>query len=165
MFKIANKWFHTRRSFIGRSFPYGIGQDISIISHLYIWYLSYKKVVPQVILNFKWSSSKENSLTNKIDKWMTHAMTWGECPTKWYQGQRSYVVSQEQCHSNTYGDVHKKCKIQASTIYPNAILCHNKMHTFSISIKWFNWYHMPFMEIDDKGGEVGTKIWSWDIMG
>jgi len=27
--KIANKWFHTRRSLIGRRFPYGIGQDIS----------------------------------------------------------------------------------------------------------------------------------------
>ena len=45
----------------------------------------------------------------------------------------------------------KKYKIQASTIYPNAILCHNEIHTFSIGIT-------PFMEIDDKGGEVGTKI-------
>ena len=29
MFKIANKWFHTRRPSIGRRFPYGIEQDLS----------------------------------------------------------------------------------------------------------------------------------------
>ena len=40
---------------------------------------------------------------------------------KWYL----QVVSFQQS-----SDVHKKCKIQMSTIYPNAILCINKKHTF-----------------------------------
>ena len=35
-------------------------------------------------------------------------------------------------------------KIQVSAIYPNATLCIKRC--------------TPFMEIDDKGGEVGTKI-------
>jgi hypothetical protein len=30
--------------------------------------------------------------------------------------------------------------------------------TLSQLVSRFNWYHIPFMEIDDKGGEVGTKI-------
>ena len=38
-------------------------------------------------------------------------------------------------------NVHQKCKIQVSTIYP-------KVHTFA-SIR-----SIPFMEIDDKGGEI-----------
>ena len=40
---------------------------------------------------------------------------------KWYL----QVVSFQQS-----SDVHKKCKIQASTIYPNASICINKKHTF-----------------------------------
>ena len=51
---------------------------------------------------------------------------------KWYLQMVSFQQS---------SDVHKKCKIQASTIYP-------KMHTFA-SIR-----STPFMEIDDKGGEI-----------
>ena len=39
----SNKWFHTRKIF-------------QVMSHFYTWYQSYKTVVPQVILNFKWSS-------------------------------------------------------------------------------------------------------------
>ena len=52
--------------------------------------------------------------------------------SKWYL----QVVSFQQS-----SNVHKKCKIQVSTIYP-------KVHTFS-SIR-----SIPFMEIDDKGGEI-----------
>ena len=48
---------------------------------------------------------------------------------KWYL----QVVSFQQL-----SDVHKKCKIQTSTIYP-------KMHTFA------SMRSTPFMEIDDKG--------------
>jgi hypothetical protein len=33
-------------------------------------------------------------------------------------------------HSNICGNVHQKCKIQVSTIYPNASLCINEKHTF-----------------------------------
>ena len=58
------------------------------------------------------------------------------------------VVSQELykcCHFNICSGVHKKCKIQVSTIYPNATLCIKRC--------------TPFMEIDDKGGEIETKIW------
>ena len=29
MFKIANKWFHTRRPLIGKIFSFGIKQDVS----------------------------------------------------------------------------------------------------------------------------------------
>ena len=67
---------------------------IYVVSHIYTWYQPYKKVVPQVILNFKWSSNEEyiphyksSSLSNG---W---PMQWfrGRCSTNWYQGQRSYV--------------------------------------------------------------------------
>ena len=51
---------------------------------------------------------------------------------KWYL----QVVSFQQS-----SDVYKKCKIQTSTIYP-------KMQTF-VSMR-----STPFMEIDDKGGEI-----------
>jgi hypothetical protein len=40
----------------------------------------------------------------------------------------------------TFGNVHKKCKIQASTIYPNASLCIMES--------------TPFMKIDDKWEEI-----------
>ena len=67
------------------------------------------------------------------------------------------VVSQELykwCHSNICSGVHKKCKIQVSTIYPNTTLCIKRC--------------TPFMEIDDKGGEIETKIlqmgiWTWTM--
>ena len=51
---------------------------------------------------------------------------------KWYL----QVVSFQQS-----SNVHQKCKIQVSIIYP-------KVHTFASIIS------IPFMEIDDKGGEV-----------
>ena len=67
---------------------------------------------------------------------------------KWYLQMVSFQQS---------SDVHKKCKIQASTIYP-------KMLTFA-SMK-----STPFMEIDDKGGEIVQRYesliewgrnWTW----
>ena len=60
---------------------------------------------------------------------------------KWYL----QVVSFQQS-----SDVHKKCKIQASTIYP-------KMHTFA------SMRNTPFMKIDDKGGEIAQRYESFEI--
>jgi len=51
---------------------------ICVVSHLYTWYQPYKKVVPQVILNFKRSSNEEcipHYKELKFIKWMTHEMT------------------------------------------------------------------------------------------
>ena len=58
---------------------------------------------------------------------------------KWYL----QVVSFQQSR-----DVHKKCKIQASAIYP-------KMHTFA------SMRSTPFMEIDDKRGEIVQRYESF----
>ena len=58
---------------------------------------------------------------------------------KWY----IQVVSFQQTR-----DVHKKCKIQASTIYP-------KMHTLA------SMRNSPFMEIDDKGREIVQRYESF----
>jgi hypothetical protein len=85
----------------------------------------------------KWSST----LSDQIKKCYPHllvvslvdwTMLWhrGRCPTDWYQGKRSYVVSQKWCHPNIDVNVHQICKIRVSTIYPNASLCINKKHTF-----------------------------------
>jgi hypothetical protein len=46
---------------------------------------------------------------------------------------RSYMWYLKSYTSNVipiFGNVHKKYKIQASTIYPNASLCINEKHTF-----------------------------------
>ena len=59
--------------------------------------------------------------------------------SKWYL----QVVSFQQS-----SDVHQKYKIQVSTIYP-------KVHTFA-SIR-----SIPFMEIDDKGGEIVQRYEAW----
>ena len=53
-------------------------------------------------------------------------------------------ITYKWCHFNNHEDVHQKCKIQVSTIYPNANLCIKRC--------------TPFIEIDDKGGEISTKI-------
>ena len=47
-------------------------------------------------------------------------------------------------------DVHKKYKTQASTIYP-------KMHTLA------SMRNSPFMEIDDKGGEIVQRYESFEF--
>ena len=95
----------------------------------------------------KWSSTlsdhqmKIASLTYKStilsSEW---PMLWhrGRCPSNWYQGQRSYMWYLKSYTSGVipiFGSVHKKCKIQASTIYPNASLCINEKHTF-----YGNWW-------------------------
>ena len=48
----SNKWFHTRRFFqmVFTSYKW---------YRIYIWYQPWKMMVPQVILNFKWSSNEE----------------------------------------------------------------------------------------------------------
>ena len=60
---------------------------------------------------------------------------------KWYLHVVSFQYS---------SNVHKKCKILVSTIYP-------KEHTFA-SIR-----SLPFMEIDDKGGEIVQRYDSLEI--
>jgi hypothetical protein len=52
------------------------------------------------------------------------------------------------CHSNICGNVHQKCNIQVSTIYPKYKPLYQLRRT-------------PFMEIDDKGGEVGQRYESF----
>ena len=59
--------------------------------------------------------------------------------SKWYLHVVSFQYS---------SNVHQKCKILVSTIYP-------KVHTFA-SIR-----SMPFMEIDDKGGEIVQIYEAW----
>ena len=60
---------------------------------------------------------------------------------KWYLQEVSFQQS---------SDVHKKCKIQASTIYP-------QMHTIA------SMRSTPFMEINDKGGEIVQRYESFKI--
>ena len=113
-------------------------------SGIYIWYQSCKMMVPQVILNFKWSSNEEcipHLQELKCIKWMTHAITQGDVSHKLISRSKILcVVPQEArhkiqvaqvtsgiykwCHSNNHEDVHKKCKIQASIIYPKCIPLH-----------------------------------------
>ena len=123
------------------------------VSHLYTWYQPYKKVVPQVILNFKRSSNEEciphYKSSSLSSEW---PMLWhrGKCPTNWYQGQRSYVwylKGYTSCVIPTYVVVSiKNARFKCQPSIPSTTLC----------IKWCT----PFMEIDDKGGEIGTKIWN-----
>ena len=88
----------------------------------------------------------------------------GRYTTNWYQEKILCVVSQEALHKiqevqvtkwylqvvsfQQSSNVHQKCKIQVSTIYP-------KVHTFA-SIR-----RIPFMEIDDKGGEIVQRYEAW----
>jgi hypothetical protein len=64
---------------------------------IFTWYHSCKTMVSQVILNFKWSNQAmlPSSSSDISSEWH---MLWhrGRSPTDWYQGQRSYVESQEQ---------------------------------------------------------------------
>ena len=137
---------------------------ISRLSHCYKkysykWYLAHQMVVPQVILNFKWSSSKASSLTNKSSSLSSGwPMLWhrGRCPTNWYQGQRSYMrylKGYKWCHSNICGGVHKKCKIQVSI----AILCINMKHTF-----YGNWWQRGRSWNKDMKCIMGkSRSWTW----
>jgi hypothetical protein len=120
------KWFHDGISRLSPCYKWDS----------YKWYVAHPMVVPLMILNLKWSSRKKSSLTYKSSRLSSGwPMLWhrGRCPTNWYQVQRSYMrylKGYEWCHSNICGGVHKKCKIQVSTIYPNAIHCINNRHTF-----------------------------------
>ena len=136
----SNKWFHASKFF-------------QVVSHFYTWYQSYKTVVPQVILNFKWSSNEEKFPHTIRDK--AYQIGW---PMLWHRGRSPTTIGIKVTRSYTWclksytNGVHKKYKIQAYTIYPNASLCINKKHTF--------------MEIDDKGGEIVQRYESfgkdWD---
>ena len=124
--------------------------------HIYTWYQSCKTMVPQVILNFKWSSNEEciphyksSSLSNGWPmKWFR-----GRRHTNWYQGQRSYVWYLKKlykwCHSNNQVMSIKNARFKPQPSTPNAYLCINKKHTF-----YGNWWQR---------GRDCTKIWKlWD---
>jgi hypothetical protein len=88
-----------------------------VVSHFYMWYQSYKTIVLQVILNFKWSSSEESSLTCKNSSLSCEwPMLWhrGRCPPIGIKVTRSYTW----CLKSYTSSVHKKCKIQVTIIYP-----------------------------------------------
>ena len=97
-------------------------------------------------------TSKSSSLANG---W---PMQWlrGRCPTNWYQGQRSYVWYLKSytkwCHSNICGGVHQKWRFKPQPSTP--------MQAFA------SMRSTPFMEIDDKGGEIVQRYESfgkdWD---
>jgi len=79
-------------------------------------------------------------------------------------------------------------KSNTNDVIPTHMVCPSKMQRFSLNylprVQSFvtmsctlfqlvssdlNWYHIPFMEIDDKGGEICTKdmkygklvVWTW----
>ena len=142
-----NKWFHASKFF-------------QVVSHFYMWYQSYKTVIPQVILNFKWSSSEASSLTYKSSSisngW---PMLWhrGGAPPIGIKVKRSYMrylKGYKWCHSNICGGVHKNARFKCQPSTP--------MQSFP------SMRSTPFMEIDDKGGEIETKIlqmgiWTWTM--
>ena len=92
-------------------------------------------VVPQVILNFKWSSNEESSLKFKSSRLSS------EWPILGHRGRSPTTIGIKVTRSYTWclksytSSVHQKYKIQVSTIYPNATLCIKKMHTF-----YGNWW-------------------------
>ena len=114
---------------------------IHVVSHLYTWYQSCKMVVPQVILNFKWSSNEEciphyksSSLANG---W---PMLWHRerCPTDWYQGQRSYewyLKSYPNGVIPTYEVMSIKMQDSSVNHLPKCNLLYQVMHTF-----YRNWW-------------------------
>ena len=145
----THKWYPTsgthgdskcsRNGFIDKSI-------LHVVSHLYTWYQSCKMVVPQVILNFKWSSSEESSLTSKSSSLANGwPMQWlrGRCPTDLYQGQRSYVWYLKSYTSDVipiFGSVHKNARFKPQPSTP--------MQAFT------SMRSTHFMEIDDKGGRL-----------
>jgi len=107
----TNKWIDARRFF-------------QVVSHFYMWYQSYKTVIPQVILNFKWSSSEASSLTYKSSSISN------EWPMLWHRGgappigikvKRSYMrylKGYKWCHSNICSGVHKKWRFKCQPSTP-----------------------------------------------
>jgi hypothetical protein len=129
-------------------------------------------VVPQVILKFQWSSSEESSLTYKSSRF---SIGW---PMLWHRGGVPPIGIKVKDPTwglsratngviPTFGDVHKKYKIQVSTIYLNAILCINKKHIF-----YRNWWQRERSwnkdmkmhyggEVEDGHGQRGSIIEEW----
>ena len=79
---------------------------------------------------------KSSSLSNGWPmKWLRRS-----CPTNWYQDQRSYVCYLKKLYKwylqvvlfQQSRDVHKKCKIQASTIYPKC----KPLHQWEAHLLW-----------------------------
>ena len=133
-----NTWFQTRRFF-----------QVVFTSHK--WYSLHTSGITSIYgVNHarrwfhKWSSTlsdhqiKNASLTYKSSSvsngWpmLSHR---GRCPTNWSQDQKSYVwylkkpYTRYKCYLQMVtfqqsSDIHKKCKIQASTIYPKRIPLH-----------------------------------------
>ena len=108
---------------------------IHVVSHFYTWCQSCKMVVPQVILNLKWSSRKESSLTYKSSSLLSG---WpmlrcrGRSPTTiGIKVTRSYTW----CLKSYTSGVHQKIRFKCQPSTPNASLCINKKHTF-----YGNWW-------------------------
>ena len=142
MFQVVSrstyKWYPThgshdnhkcsRNSFIDKSIIY-------VVSHLYRWYQLYKKVVLQVILNFKWSSNEESSLTFKSLRlsrgWLMLGHRGRSPTTIGIKVTRSYTW----CLKSYTRGVHQKWWLKCQPSTPNARLCINKKHTF-----YGNWW-------------------------
>ena len=143
-------------------------------------------VVPQVILNFKWSIQiKKATLTNKNSnfKWIDICFDIGggaplqrikvNDPTSdlhvAFQGglHASTCGSYKWCQFQSIGSVHQKWKFKIQSSTP--------LQLFASSHKRFSWYNLQvvfidlhmaqisygvgsFMVIDDKGGEIWTKV-------
>ena len=131
------KWFHASKFF-------------HVVSHFYTWYQSYKMVVPQEILNFKWSSNEEKFPHTTRDK--AYQIGW---PMLWHRGRSPTTIGIKVTRSYTWclksytSGVHKKWRFKCQPSTPNASLCIKKKYTF-----YGNWWQR---------GRDCTKIWKlWE---
>ena len=141
----TNKWLHARKLF-------------HVVSYFYMWYQSYKTVVPQVILNFKWSSMIKVPSSTRAQVYQMDDPCYdiGEVSHKLVSRSKIlFVVSQglQVVSFQQSSDVHKKMQDSIFNHLP-------QMQTFA------SMRSTPFMEIDDKGGEIVQRYESfgrdWD---
>ena len=109
--------------------------------HIYTWYQSCKMMVPQVILNFKWSSNEECTSHFQEFKFIKDPM----CDISRNPISGIY----KWCHSNNQMMSIKNARFKLQPSTPNSNLWINKKHTF-----YRNWWQR---------GRNCTKIWKlWD---
>ena len=121
----SNKWFHG-----SKFFQSGITSTCGI-NHARRWFHKWSSTLSDHQMKNASLTYKSSSLSNG---W---PMLWhrGRCPTNWYQGRRSYVwyvKGYKWCHSNKQVVSIKKCKIQASTIYPKC----KPLHQWEVHLLW-----------------------------